>query len=390
MSVPRLGLGRLIPILLVVVFSADVLARFAPLDPLCFQAWECVTRYQEPGAIFEANRRFESARTHGNLSNMGNLPRLREDRPQVFTTDARGFRNAPAVGSGPLDGIVLGDSFAAGYGITDDDTLAVRLSADTALNFYNAGGPYAYVATARTLQQTLPLRAPNIVIVWTESVSVPAIAAAEATAVTPDRRTQLLTSVFGSDGARYRSVLRGLWFTSPLKVAAQKVFLRLSDDTILPNVYSRNVVQRRLVNGRTMLFYPPDVADFHRRRDPAEVIAHLSWIAAELRRSGMTPVVLLAPSKYTVYYPLLATRDREPGDARHPLARVGDALRAHGIPAIDLTAVFRQRAAEEIQQGRYLYWLDDTHWNGRGVAVASAFIRDEWFAPRHERDSEIQ
>ena len=86
--------GRLLPRLIAALLLVDALSRFLPLDPLCFQAWECMTRYQEPGAIFEANRQFRSDRTHGNMSNMGNLPALRQVRSQVFTTDKYGFRNA--------------------------------------------------------------------------------------------------------------------------------------------------------------------------------------------------------------------------------------------------------------------------------------------------------
>src|ERR1700687_3502923 len=89
----NLALGRLLPCVMGVLFAVDASARFLPLEPLCFQAWECLTRYQEPGAIFEANRQFRSPDTHGNLSNMGNLPARRQNRPQVFTTDKYGFRN---------------------------------------------------------------------------------------------------------------------------------------------------------------------------------------------------------------------------------------------------------------------------------------------------------
>ena len=83
------ALGRVLPLLVAMLLLGDALARFLPVDSLCFQAWECMTRFQEPGAIFEANRQFRSARTHGNLSNMGNLPLLRQYRPQLFNETAQ-------------------------------------------------------------------------------------------------------------------------------------------------------------------------------------------------------------------------------------------------------------------------------------------------------------
>ena len=84
-------LGRLLPSVLVALCLTDIGLRFMPLDPLCFQAWECMARFQEPGAIFQKDTQFKSPTTHGNLSNMGNLPEQRQYRPQVFTTDRTDF-----------------------------------------------------------------------------------------------------------------------------------------------------------------------------------------------------------------------------------------------------------------------------------------------------------
>ena len=366
--------------LLIAVFATDVAARFAPMEPLCFQAWECLTRYQEPGAIFEANRRFEKAHTHGNLSNMGNLPQLRVDRPQVFSTDGRGFRNAANLTAAPLDGLVLGDSFVAGYGMSDDDTFPVQLSKATGLRFYNAGGPYSYAATARRLAGELPLRTRDAIVIWTEGVDVAEMRQAEAAAMMPDRRTRLVTALFGARGERLRSTARGWYFTSPLKIIAEKAFLSISNDVVLPNRFAANVVQRRLVNGTTMLFYPRDVHDFHAARDVTASVDHLRLIAARMREAGFNPAIVLAPSKYTVYQPLIAGGTPPAGDAVHPLRRIAAALAADGIRTLDLTDVLQAAAATELPSGRYVYWRDDTHWNRAGVAVAADAVQRAWFS----------
>jgi len=31
-------------------------------------------------------------------------------------------------------------------------------------------------------------------------------------------------------------------------------------------------------------------------------------------------------------------------------------------------------AASEYQRGRYIYWLDDTHWNAEGIEIAASAI----------------
>jgi hypothetical protein len=383
-STETLGLGaigRLLPLIIGLFAVVDVAARWLPIDPLCFQAWACVTRYQEPGAIFEANRQFRSARTHGNLSNMGNLPSQRVYRPQVFTTDARGFRNPASAETAPVSALVVGDSFAAGDGISDDETLTAQLSAATGRRFYNAAGPYAYLGTVKSLKSKLGFQQGPVIIAWTESEPIDQLQQAEAQVEHPVRSARLLKSVFGPD-TRAREWLRGWWFTSPLKIIWEKAFVSLSNDRVLPNIYARLVVQRRLQNGDTALFYPSDVEPFHQHRDVGPARAYIARLAAALKHEGMQPLVVLIPHKYSVYYPLVDGPKAEPGDAVHPMAALEAALRSDGIAALDLTETFRARAREELAEGRYIYWRDDTHWNGRGVAVAAAAIRQAWFTDR--------
>lgn len=373
------GVGWSLPRVVAVLFCIDVIVRFFPLDPLCFQAWECLTRYQEPGAIFQANRRFESGRIHGNLSNMGNLPELREDRPQVFTTDSHGFRNGPAAGPRTVEAVVVGDSFVAGYGVSDEDTLPVQLSRKTHSTFYNGGGPYAYLNTIRLLKRKLGLTRARAIIVWTENVPIAFLQTAERSAQQPDWKTRLWVFVFGHEGERYKNILRGWLYTSPLKIVATKAYLRLCNDQFLPNVYKKLVVSERLRDGRTMLFYPPEIDDFERHREIQEASDYLAHLSSGLRAEGLDPLVVLAPSKYSVYYPLIENRRRAAGDTVHPLARLEADLRQRGIPALDLTKTFRARARDDLSEGNYIYWLDDTHWNGRGLAVASDLIARTWF-----------
>lgn len=380
-------IGRVVPLVIASVLTVDVGARFLPLDVLCFQAWECMTRYQEPGSIFEANRRFESGRTHGNLSNMGNLPQRREYRPQLFTTDARGFRNPPGAEQVVPDGIVVGDSFVAGYGISDAETFPAQLSAATGRRFYNAGGPYAFLQTVRMLKARLGFAGGPVIVVWTESEPVAQLTNAEAVAREGDARTRLLTSVAGPNAESLRSLVRGWWYTSPVKIVAEKAFLSIANDRILPNVYRSRVVERRLQTGEPILFYPLDVEGFHTRRATGEAQAFLVELASALSSDGMTPIVLLAPSKYTVYYRLLAGDQPPPGDTVHPLAALEAGLRRRGIRALDLTERFQDQARRDLEQGTYLYWLDDTHWNANGVAVAADLARRTWFADGAESAS---
>ena len=368
-------IGRLLPRLIAALLVIDALSRFLTLDPLCFQAWECMTRYQEPGAIFEANRQFRSAKTHGNLSNIGNLPARMQERPQVFSTDRYGFRNASGLVDKRIDGVVVGDSFVAGYGNSDEDTFPVQLSGSTGSNYYNAGGPYAYLATARLLKSRLTFGAHRAIVVWTENVPIAFYNDAEARAQSPDSKARILSSAFGVDGNHVRAWLRGWWFTSPVKIVAEKGFLSIANDRILPNIYANKVVQRRLTNGEPVLFYPPDIEAFDHPPDARPAIEHLVWLATGLRKEGFDPFVVLAPSKYSVYYPLLDGSGPEAAAGEQLVSPLEESLQSEGIPALDLTRAFREQARKDLSKGRYLYWLDDTHWNARGIAVAAHLVQ---------------
>lgn len=386
-------LSRLLPGVLVTLCLTDIGLRFMPLEPLCFQAWECMARFQEPGSIFQKNAQFRSATTHGNLSNMGNLRDQRQYRPQVFTTDAYGFRNAWNSSTQMFRGILVGDSFAAGYGVSDEETLSAQLLDVAGVHVYNAGGPYAYLATVRRMQARLALTRGFVLVLLTENVPVSVFREAERADMRPGARFTLLRRAFGQENAdRLRSTARGLWYTSPLRILTEKAFLRLSNDRILPNTYADRVVRRELSNGDTMLFFLPDVEEFHRARRVEQTVGYLVGLTDRIRESGLDVAVVLAPSKYTVYHPFLEGPRATPGDARHPLARVEATLRRSGIAALDLTPAFRREAEARLAEKSYLYWLDDTHWNRRGVRLAAELIARERLQegpPRQRRASNL-
>ena len=80
---------------------------------------------------------------YGDLAAVAGDPALQERRRIVFRTDEFGFRNVPR--QEPADMLVLGDSFAAGGGTTDDETFASLLETRYGFRTYNLsypGGPY--------------------------------------------------------------------------------------------------------------------------------------------------------------------------------------------------------------------------------------------------------
>jgi len=84
-------------------------------------------------------------------------------------------------------------------------------------------------------------------------------------------------------------------------------------------------------------------------------------------------LVVLVPNKYTVYEPLLLEPDPGRGRALW-LDEVDAYLQRTGVATLNLTRPMRARAARELDQGRLLYWIDDTHWNAAGIRLAAEEI----------------
>jgi len=365
-------LGHVIPRLLIAVCLVDLALRFVSIDPLTFRAWEAVTRYRPSGVAFEPNRRYYNERAYGNVAASANLRDLRQYRTEVFTTDALGFRNAAHLPDAEVSAILVGDSFAVGAGANDNETLASQLSRLGDCAVYNAGSEAWGVVPDRILAvaRRLHLRSHLVIRLYSEDADVPALPtswqlpSSKLVAWAPEE----VRSLVGR--------LRGLITVSPLQILIERALKALADDRILPNSYARGAVRETLYNGDSMLFLRAFVNDFHRRREVAA--DYWRWLRDELREARFDLLVVLVPGKYTVYRPFLVHPRPVTQGTGDYLDRLERELRAVGVPVLNLTPFFSAEAARARAGGEYLYWLDDIHWNARGIALAAAAIRDKW------------
>lgn len=378
---PFWRLGRVIPCLLAVVFLLDVGLRLlvalgvVPIDRLSFRAWEPLLAYRATGGPFEPNRRYHNGRSYGDLAAIGNLPELREYRTDTFTTDALGYRNPPRLMHEEINAILTGDSYAVGIGVPDDETLSARLSRLTGCAVYNASGEAGLMTPdwIAAVAGRLRLRNRLVIRLLVEE------------AETPDRppswKARLHDRLTAWEPPGVRSLvgrLRGFVMVSPLQILSGRVVKSLENDRTLPNRYADNVVRRTLYNGDTILFRASWMNTIYRRHEVDR--AYWTWLRENMRRAGLDLWIVLVPSKYTVYRPYLT--NQEPAEPVPTyLDRVEREIRLEGVPVLNLTPLFRAQAARALAHGkpdRYLYWLDDIHWNARGIELAAAAIRDHW------------
>jgi hypothetical protein len=344
----------------------DIFARFLPLDNLSFRAWEASTRYHVPCAPFRANVRYENDFSYGDLAAMGNLPQYRQYRREKFSTDGFGFRrNSDRSSAAAYDVLFIGDSLIVGSGVNDEETLPARLEQHLGVGVYNGGGAL-YPPTLESILRLIGrLRRTNGTVLYEyfERENFP--------------RARILLGQSGAQAlsecqdwrSRFSVFYDGFVQTSPLQILVQKGYKTLQNDWLLPNASRSEVVVGRLRNGEPMLFYPPDI-NASRRRGPVDV-SGFERLGEELKKRGWRLVVLLQPTKYTVYRSLLKDDDGPVAADKPYLDAVEECLRAANISTVNLLRALQQKAVEDYQQGSYIYWLDDTHWNAAGITVAA-------------------
>ena len=373
---PRWRVGFLLPRLLVACAVLDTLFRFAPSGWRPLEVGEAEVRHRVHGEAYARNLRTQGSTSYGDLARIGNLQGFREHRRGTFTTDERGFRTQRRATS--LAGMVLGDSFAQAG--SDDETLASQLGERIGCDYYNAASedPAFHQPALSTIESLAVRISLPVGFVMMERVERLLVRKPkpEPTAIGPAVAQGFVWAV-GRVPAVWRlnriiEEVDEMMGSSPLQALSDRAFRILKNDRILPNSYADNVVKATLQNGDSILFYPEELATY-KRQWPVDV-SYWTAIAPELAKHGLTLVVVLVPNKYAVYHQLLAdppSLGTEPGEI---LERVEAKLRAAGIPVVNLTHVLRMAAKAGLGRQEYVYWRDDTHWNGQGVAVAVAEI----------------
>jgi hypothetical protein len=315
--------------------------------------------------------------SYGDLAGRTNDQELREPRYLVFQTDRAGFRNSHDHDGERVDLLVLGDSFGAGLGTTQDRIFARLLEAQYGRRVYNLslpGSPYhEYV--------NFLLESPNMTfnknaqMVWMffagndlyddygdiwDPNSLP---------LQEGMRAWLTTY----QNFRSRSPLRHL-----ITVAYKRLF-RDSPEQI--------VIRRELPNGQPILFHRLYEEEVNLSKTSVERHPHFPKLVRTMvemhKRAadrGLDVTVVLIPAKEEVYRWILNQRDRRPEDTNPSgfALAVLDACTRIEIACLDATPYLMKTAHQLFDSsGELLYWRDDTHLNERGHAVMARWIARE-------------
>lgn len=331
-----------------------------------------LTPYYRPHEILalegrhRSSERIEMRMPHGDLLAIDpGIDRGIAVRREVrFYTDELGFRNEQAFSGERL--VVVGDSFVAGDGGSQEDTISSKLQVEQQMPSYNLGfqaGPYGYAERITWARSYFPPET-CLVLLMFEGNDFQLVDTYELNArrAVPVRLQSVVKSSvrFIRDRFVLSKVFYGL-----ITRAQEMTRRRITGATAGATPPARTFVGS--VQGQSMGFLS-GYADVTRRA----TFEDGGFIRSMLTKAP-PDMIFFVPDKYRVYGPLLIENkaiDLPDAQWQH-LKDVAEQLQ---IEAIDLTQALRSKSAELLERGEFTYWRDDTHWNGNGTSIAAQEI----------------
>lgn len=290
-------------------------------------------------------------------------------QPITFSYDRWGYRNR--VDLDQADVVLIGDSMVEGWYVSDDDTVASQLAAQTGRRVANLGvAGYGPLQELRVLQDDAMRRHPKVVA-WFFF---------EGNDLYDDQRFEdtLLAEASDQRGASERALarVRG-WPQRSFVLNTLHRLRRLSDPIVPAQAPYWATLATAQANERYYFFRYGEI--------PWTPYEEQRWATARrvfeqglafARERGIAMVFVYAPIKYRVFRQFLAI---PPGSAIEHWD-VWHALPGHfaafchekNVPCVDLTDALRS----SVGRGRPTYPPTDTHWNAHGHAIAATALAD--------------
>jgi hypothetical protein len=320
----------------------------------------------DPNLVFDLESYGDLAAILGDVS-------ARQPRRIVFRTDSSGFRNAADPGA--IDLLILGDSFGAGAGTTEERIFANLLASRYGRRTYNLsypGGPYDQFVNFAIESPRLTF-VPGAVLVWTLYAGNDLD---DAGGESWDLERLPWRGTVGQWQVRSRTFRN----RSPINQMMKGLRWRLSGTP-------GGVIVRHLPNGQPMLFQASHEAWGSRPRAEVEQSPNFSKLErtfAAMRtlvgRRGLDLTVLILPTKGEVYAWILEERAPAPEDARSSgfALAVLDACERAGLRCLDTKPYLVEEARRLFPaSGDLLWWRDDTHLGERGHEALTTLIGEQ-------------
>lgn len=307
---------------------------------------------------------------HGDLSAIDPQAPLSLKEPRVvkFKTDSRGYRNQSDFSGEKI--VLAGDSFAVGTGTDYNDTLPALLRSEHGINTYSIAYPGAvlgYYDKAQSFLNTVSRDVNFGIFVFegndfASSLTADQVGFHQARTISPTLAKQL------NDYDAYRTKTLAAFgkpfsFSSDLFLLSRRLereFFNREDTYV-----SYNQIGKRWVG----FLNSQSIASI----DPAPGFP--GPIPEEVGK--LTRCVFFVPSKLRVYRKWAPSEIGSQVKVPPPsLAAMRIHLNHTGAKIIDLSPLLEAAAEELLPFDKYVYWRDDTHWNGNGMRAVVGAVAD--------------
>ena len=304
--------------------------------------------YEKRHRSYRKNVTFSMTMPFGDLQAMTTEKLDRQSRHVVFITDAEGYRNAAAYAGQPY--LLDGDSYVAGVSNSQEDILSSQLKRDYGIDAYSIGHPgdiNDYERYLRAFRKKHGDGSRALLFLF-EGNDFPE---------KPDDEDPSDLELWLK---RYYDM-----FSETAVFRVTKVYYKRA--TRFLAVSKSPVVETHKLGNVRMAFHTPYI-EVSRRAEyiiPAAIENDLAAMSPHVR------AIFFIPTKYRVYAKHIGAAKPLPDAQWDTLNRL---CARHGWRCVNLTPDLIAESDRLLAEGKYTYWIDDSHWNRYGIAVAARAV----------------
>ncbi len=291
------------------------------------------------------------------------LSAIAEPRRVRYHIDAAGFRNDADYAGQQI--ILVGDSFIAGSGSSQEDLLSDQLQRDYGIAAYNLAFPgklHSYVRYVQGFFQTHH-SGPQVLMFFFEGNKFPVPKPGETHPPEP-----------GAPAPSSFEIARKEWQQSFKELLVYRYlfsFYHLLNKKLRPGAYPRVTVMKLAGSGNLRMGFLNEYVAVTKR---ASYDAGDDFFLKLSRIKEHLGGIFFIPTKFRVYYNLLE------GGPRPPLPNaqweyLEAVARRLGVRCVNLTGPLQEESRRLLPEGKLTFWKDDSHWNRYGIAVAAREVQ---------------
>ncbi|MBK9294689.1 MAG: hypothetical protein IPM57_09645 [Oligoflexia bacterium] len=360
----NLGFIKIVLIVYALFLAAYTLPRSLSPTVFCTRALECASLRRLPAAPFEANFNMQKNAICGDLAKLSNRMDFCQYRSEIFITDPWGYRNTLDVFNQKNDILIYGDSFTFGEGVSQEQIPAEQLSKALNAHVYNGAGKLELEYLAWLLKNLTTT--PKALLFFH----------LERHHRSPEEIKDFNKTLDNSFFSKLKILFDYYKNFNPLEIISSRFEKSFVTKNIFPNRFESNVKIEKLINNAEII-YPPSQIEKYNHPSFNQITSDTQYfteLKKLLAKKQITLHVVLVPEKYTVYANL--NKNQSTTNSEPYLNQLSNELSKNKVHSINLLPQFQVVAEKLLKNNKYIYWLDDTHWNPEGIKLAAEIIKD--------------